>query len=218
MKPLTKTLLSAYLASTMLLSGCMSTQYSTRSSKIENIPASRIKIVDRNPRTLDELISASGDYDKAFPYIQRFQRIKGNITSSNQDNVRRQIRDLADDIEKSDVKNKYVLTNQVKNFGYYRWDRIQKKTFLEDHRWKVLGGGLLLGGMVLADQQSRDDSSSEEGESSGGEAVLIMLGYCAGVLILDKMHKGKSEEFYNKTYYTPFYDKTSVIETNIKKR
>ena len=219
MKPLTRTLMSAYLASTLFLSGCMTTQYSTKSSRIERIPPSRIKIVDRNPRTLDELISATGDYDKAFPYIQKFQRIKSSVTSSNQDYVRRQIRSLASDIEKSDVKNKYVLTNQVKNFGYYRWDKIQKKTFLEKHKVSVIGGGLALGGLLLADQQSReDDQAREDGESTGGEAVLIMLTYCAGVLLLVKLHKGKNENFYKKTYYTPYYDRTSVIETNIKGR
>jgi len=217
MKPLTKKLLTGYLASTMFLSGCATTSYSSRSYKIGNIPASRIQLVDRTPQSLDDLMNASGEFEKALPYMQKFYNIKSNIRIGNESETRRNIRDLVSDVERSDLKSKYNLSKQFKDFGYYKFEETTaKRTTKGDGTFTALA---ILGGLVWLGSEygSSDDESGEEDSSVDAGGLLAYCGVLFVGYLISQITQEKRHTTYNKVYYNPYEGSSRTVQTNLRK-
>ncbi len=225
MKPLTKTLLSGYLASTMFLTGCASTSTRTSIHKVSVAP-SKLEISTSKPRDIDSLIKATGNFDKSLPYIDKFNDLKGDVTTRNQDNIRKQTKSLVYDIERSSLYNRYELSSQVKDWGYYRYDKITTTTKTDEGLLTVLGIAILAGvvyyALEYADAQSEEEESgyNEDDESPGGEAILMMLGIgIGGGWLYNQLDKGgrNSKSHYRKVYYQPYYGRERVIDDHIRR-
>lgn len=211
MKPLTKAVISLCIASSMFFSGCRTY---TNPSRISNVPASRIQFVEEDPQTLDDLIRATEDIGNSIDYAERFDKIKGNIRADNQEKTKKDIRSLVYDIERSNLGNKYGLANQIKGFGYYRFDEV--KVVAPDINsaefWNEYPGlsAIALGGMLLIGKGIGD----AEKEGKGGEALLGTGLFAGSILLIRYLLKG--ETYYNKVYYNPYNDQLRTIDTHLE--
>ncbi len=214
-KTITKTALSLYLASQLLTAGCISHSYSSTKHSISDIQPVRVEFVEKRQTktlSLDELMQANKDASKTFQYTDRLGNIKKKIKSDLEYKPTTDIRRLVYDIDHSRLDNKLLLSQEIKDFGYYRFDRVKHKAYNQNKAGTVLLwiGGIIGISYLVSEADSADNYS--QGESFAITAGLLSL---VSIGALQNLFKESHNTYYNKSYYQPYYDKLETIEENL---
>lgn len=202
-----KKLTPVYLAASLLISGCTTVPKGVYSKETEIASNKRIEFkIDERAETLDQMISVSENIEEGFGYINRFNAIKAELKRNPNYDSGKDIKSLVEKVERSDLRNKFSLSNQIKDFSYYRYDTVQTKLecAVPEKVINYTSGGLFIYGAVQV--YSEDGNITSAILSFIGAGLLYILG--DDVLIGD-MDKKKTKN--QKVLINPYHGTIKVI-------
>jgi len=215
MKPITRTLISMYTAAHLVLSGCATNRHtSSRPYKVDSIPPSKVQFVEQDSQTLDELASGVENDKEVVGYMERFDQIKENIKKDPSYNSRGDIRSLVGAIERSDISNKFQLSQQMRDLEYYQFNKVHLKAEYKNKGAIIVGSILgILGFSYLVSKFDQADNWTE------GQAFWITTGILSLCSIggLKKVMEEAEVDYYQKTYHHPFSGKSEIIEDYLER-
>jgi len=211
------------LAAAMMLNvGCMTSHTNSRHHRTD-VPSYRIEFVDSEPQTLGELSEAVESDKETIKYTKRLETIKDKIKTDPNYTSSDDLKSIVYDLEKSNLENKLQLSQQIKDFGYYKFYRIEKESRFHDNVPLITLISALVGGLVIGLYTSKDFSDAVDENDNEREQEIVrnhILGGGAFVAVSTSLFYWfagykKEKHHYRKTYHRPYNGTSEVIEANL---
>jgi hypothetical protein len=198
---------SVLVASTLFYTGC-ATSVIHRPVKRYPDQLPKITFSQSSTTSLDEIKSFNREGEYILTYMDRLSGISSRIESELRYNPRNDLSRLEQDILRSQITSKSVLSKAVREYGYILEEQvIESYGMSKDTKTIVLSGvwlGAFLGVMSSFDMDEDKDFGEDKNYSINGARFLTSIG--VGLLIhylIEEFDKSSTKRYNRRTRYVP---------------